>query len=418
MTVISELRMQTVVEPTLRDGWDASLRARVVLTGAVMGLLFIGVNIATPIYPVLQAELGLGPFGVTVAFTAYVLALIVGLLCYGHWSDHIGRRAALVIAVVLALAGGLVFAFAPSLSFLVVGRVLQGAAVAAATGASSAALRELMPGHPEWAGRFTLLLNAGGVAAGPVIGGALSQLPDPTTTPFLIHSVALLLVLVPLWLVRARPALAPAPGRAREALRPRPPKLAREALVQFWIAALTGLLSFALFGLVLSLAPVYLGSVFGIESPLLLGIIAALTLAASAASQLVGRATPAIIGPALVVMGLGTVALAYGAHLESLAVVVAGSLVAGAAQGLAFRGAFNDASAAIPAALQAQVTSLIYLVTYLGSAIPVLLLGFVAGRIGMDASFGYFSAGMLACCIALAAVAVARHRRLQARAAR
>ncbi|GHD04109.1 MFS transporter [Zhihengliuella salsuginis] len=412
MTVIGELRMRASDDLSLRGGWDASMTTRVVLTGSVMALLFIGVNIATPLYPLLQDKLALGPFGVTVAFTAYVLALIVGLVCYGHWSDHIGRRAALVIAVLVGLTGGLVFAFAPSLWVLVLGRVLQGAAVAAATGASSAALRELLPRHQDWAGRFTLLLNAGGVAAGPIIGGLLSQLPNPTVTPFLVHSAALIAVLVPLWLLRARPALAPAPGNARGALRPRRLRLAANALSQFWVAALTGLLSFAVFGMVLSLAPGYYADVFGIESRVLLGLIASLTLVASAVSQLLGRATPATIAPALVAMGAGVGVLALGGHLASLELVIAGSILAGAAQGLAFRGAFNDAAGAIDASQHAQVISLIYVVTYAGSAIPVLGLGLVAGRLGLDATFILFAAATLAGCLALAAVSWARLRRL------
>ncbi|RZU60909.1 MFS transporter [Zhihengliuella halotolerans] len=416
MTVIGELRMRASDDLSLRGGWDASLKTRVGLTGAVMALLFIGVNIATPLYPLLQDKLELGPFGVTVAFSAYVLALIAGLVCYGHWSDHIGRRAALVIAVVVGLAGGLVFAFAPSLWMLVLGRVLQGAAVAAATGASSAALRELLPRHQDWAGRFTLLLNAGGVAAGPVIGGVLSQLPNPTVTPFLVHGAAMLAVLVPLWLLRARPALAPAPGDARRALRPRRLRLAADAKSQFWIAALTGLLSFAVFGMVLSLAPGYYADVFGIESRVLLGVIASLTLAASAVSQLLGRATPATIAPALVGMGLGVAVLVLGGHVASLPLVIAGSLLAGTAQGLAFRGAFNDAAAAIEAAQHAQVISLIYVVTYAGSAIPVLGLGLVANQVGLDATFVLFAATTLAGCLVLAGVSWARLRRRGPRA--
>lgn len=411
MTIIGELRMRASDDLSLRGGWDASLTTRVALTGAVMALLFIGVNIATPLYPLLQDKLALGPFGVTVAFSAYVLALIVGLVCYGHWSDHIGRRAALVIAVLVGLAGGLIFAFAPSLSVLVLGRALQGAAVAAATGASSAALRELLPRHPDWAGRFTLLLNAGGVAAGPIVGGLLSQLPNPTVTPFLVHSAAMVAVLIPLWLLRARPALAPAPGNARGALRPRRLRLARNALSQFWIAALTGLLSFAVFGMVLSLAPGYYADVFGIESRVLLGLIASLTLVASAVSQLLGRATPSTIAPALVSMGVGVGVLALGGHLASLQLVIAGSILAGAAQGLAFRGAFNDAAGAIDASQHAQVISLIYVVTYAGSAIPVLGLGLVAGRVGLDATFILFAAATLAGCLVLAAVSWARLRR-------
>jgi MFS family permease len=195
MTVFSELRMRPAA--ATRWGWDASTTARLAMAGVVIFTLLVGANLATPLYPLLQARLGIGSLGITVAFAAYVLALVATLMLAGHWSDHIGRRAALLLAVVTGLAGGLVFANAGSLAGLCGGRALQGVAVALATGASSAALRELLPERPEWASRFTLLASAGGVAAGPAIGGVLSLLPGSTTTPYLIHSLVLAALLVP-----------------------------------------------------------------------------------------------------------------------------------------------------------------------------------------------------------------------------
>ncbi|MEE1620442.1 MFS transporter [Zafaria sp. Z1313] len=411
MTVINELRMRAAEQPAERGAWDAGVRTRLVLTGTVMALLLIGANLATPVYPLLQARLGLGPLAVTLAFSSYVLALIAGLVLYGHWSDHIGRRAALVLAVLGGIAGGLVFAFAPSLEALVAGRVLQGAAVALATGASSAALRELLPRHPEWAGRLTLLASAGGVAAGPVAGGLLSQFPAPTTTPFLVHSAVLAAVLAPLWLLRARPALEPAPGRAApRVLRPRRLVLSAEARPQFWTAAVTGFLSFALFGFSLSLAPGYFAALFGIEARPATGLLAALVLAASAASQLLGTAHRRLLPAALVLMGLGTVLIALAGALASLPLLIAASLLAGAAQGAAFRAAFNDVAAAVPARQHAQVVSTVYVVTYLGSALPVLGLGLAAGIVGLPSAVAWFAGAIGAGCLATAAAVAWRRR--------
>ena len=200
MTVFSELRMRPAAAGA--RGWDASNTARLAMAGVVIFTLLVGANLATPLYPLLQARLGLTSLDVSLAFSAYVLALVSTLMLAGHWSDHIGRRAALLLAVLAGLAGGLVFARADSLAELSAGRALQGIAVALATGASSAALRELLPQRPEWASRFTLLASAGGVAAGPAIGGVLSLLPGPTSTPYVIHSVVLAVLLVPLYLLQ------------------------------------------------------------------------------------------------------------------------------------------------------------------------------------------------------------------------
>ncbi|WP_415857229.1 MFS transporter, partial [Sinomonas sp. G460-2] len=158
MSLFAELRMRPAAEPAMSGrvdatGWDASRTMRLALSGGTLFVLLIGANLATPLYPALAQRLGLGSLGISVAFASYVVSLVAVLLVAGHWSDHIGRRAALTLAVVLGIAGLAVFATANSLLALCVGRALHGAAVALATGASSAALRELLPHRAGWASR-------------------------------------------------------------------------------------------------------------------------------------------------------------------------------------------------------------------------------------------------------------------------
>ncbi|KNH16973.1 MFS transporter [Arthrobacter sp. ZBG10] len=392
MTVFSELRMRPAPAAAAR-GWDASTTARLAMAGAVIFVLLVGANLATPLYPLLQAELGLSTLDVTAAFASYVLALVATLMLAGHWSDHIGRRAALILAVLAGLAGGWVFAQAGTLAALCAGRALQGMAVALATGASSAALRELLPSRPEWASRFTLLASAGGVAAGPVIGGLLSLLPDPTAMPYYVHSAVLAALLVPLFLLQARPAISQPPvSRPLQVLAPRRPSVSREARGAFWLASGVGFLSFAVFGFCLSLAPGYFAQVLGTDSRPLIGVLAGLTLGASALSQLLairGRfAVPAglaILGTAILLLG------AAGAWHNPL-LLVAASLAAGVGQGVAFRTVFNDVASRVEPARHAQIVSTVYVITYLGSAVPVLGLGWATGVFGLAASVSTFVA--------------------------
>jgi MFS family permease len=389
MTVFSELRMRPAA--STRWGWDASTTSRLAMAGVVIFTLLVGANLATPLYPLLQARLGIGSLGITVAFAAYVLALVATLMLAGHWSDHIGRRAALLLAVVTGLAGGLVFADADSLAGLCSGRALQGIAVALATGASSAALRELLPERPEWASRFTLLASAGGVAAGPAIGGVLSLLPGSTTTPYLLHSVVLAALLVPLYLLRARPAIKPAAGpRPLKALAPRRPTVSREARGAFWLAAAVGFLSFAVFGFCLSLAPAYFAKIVDTDSRPLIGLLAGLTLGASALSQLVGIRSRFAVPVGLAVLG-GAVALIASAAAAGNPWLLAGaSVAAGAGQGVAFRTVFNDVAGKVEASRHAQIISTVYVITYLGSAVPVIGLGMATAAYGLDTAVAGF----------------------------
>ncbi|MDP9692883.1 UNVERIFIED_ORG: MFS family permease [Arthrobacter globiformis] len=407
MTVFSELRMRPA--SATRWGWDASTTSRLAMAGVVIFTLLVGANLATPLYPLLQARLGISSLGITVAFAAYVLALVVTLMLAGHWSDHIGRRAALLLAVLTGLAGGLLFANADSLAGLCGGRALQGVAVALATGASSAALRELLPERPEWASRFTLLASAGGVAAGPAIGGILSLLPGATTTPYLIHSFVLAALLIPLYLLRARPAIKPAAGpRPLKALAPRRPTVSREARGAFWLAAAVGFLSFAVFGFCLSLAPSYFAKILGTDSRPLIGLLAGLTLGASALSQLTAVRSRFAVPAGLAVLGGAVALLAAAAAAGNPWLLVAASLAAGAGQGVAFRTVFNDVAGKVEASRHAQIVSTVYVITYLGSAVPVVGLGLATAAYGLDTAVAGF---VTACACAAALLAAVTWRR-------
>lgn len=402
MSVINELRMR----PATAEGrsWDATLAVRLALAVTVISTLLIGANLATPIYPLIQSDLGLTPFAVTIAFASYVVALVGGLVLAGHWSDHIGRRAALVLAVVLGLLGAALFASATSLPVLAAGRALQGGAVALATGASAAALRDLLPARPDWASRFTLMASAGGVAAGPVIGGLLSLLPAPTRTPFLVYLVALSALLIPLVLLRARPAIKPAASdRPLAVLRPRRPAVSPDARRSFWTASSVGFLSFAVFGFTLSLAPTWFAEIAGTSARPLIGLLSALVLGSSAVSQLLSPRGRLVVPVGLTGMAVGVGLLPVAEATGSLPLLVGACVVAGFGQGMAFRVVFNEVSVKVDPSLHAQTVSAVYIITYLGSAVPVLGLGAAAGVWGLTASITVFALVVAGVCALLAA---------------
>ncbi len=411
MTVFSELRMRPAT--ARRWAWNASTTARLVMAGVVIFTLLVGANLATPLYPLLQAKLGIGSFGITVAFASYVLALVATLMLAGHWSDHIGRRAALLLAVVVGLVGGIIFANADSLPMLSAGRALQGVAVALATGASSAALRELLPSRPDWASRFTLLASAGGVAAGPAIGGVLSLLPGPTSTPYYVHSVVLVAMLVPLYLLKARPAIKSAAGpQPLKVLAPRRPSVSSEARGAFWLASAVGFLSFSVFGFCLSLAPGYFAQIMGADSRPLIGALAGLTLGASALSQLLTVSGRFVVPAGLAVLAASVLLIAAAAAWSSPFLLIAASLAAGVGQGVSFRTVFNDVAGKVEASRHAQIISTVYVITYLGSALPVIGLGIATAAYGLQAAVAGFVVlcGIMASVLAAATLSAALRR--------
>src|SRR5690349_17477850 len=94
------------------------------------------------LYPVYAAEWNLTPVVTTSVFGAYPLALLLVLFFFGSISDTIGRRRAILVGVALIAASAAVFAIAPNVGFLYLGRVLQGVGTGLAIGAASASLVE------------------------------------------------------------------------------------------------------------------------------------------------------------------------------------------------------------------------------------------------------------------------------------
>ena len=83
--------------------------------------------------------------------------------------------------------------------------------------------------------------------------------------------------------------------------------------------------------------------------------------------------------------------------------LVLASITAGLGQGVSFRTLFNDVAGKVEASRHAQIISTVYVITYLGSAFPVIGLGLAAGMVGLETAV----AGFVVLCSILAAVIAA-----------
>jgi MFS family permease len=275
------------------------------------------------------------------------------------------------------MAGLALFALAQSLPWLFAARAVQGLAVGAASGAATAALVELEPaGDRARAALISTLAQAGGSAAGPLVGGALAQwAPAPRTTAFVVGLVVTGALLAGLLALPRMPGGTGAPWRMQ---RPSVPADVRARFARF---ALTASATWAVAGLYLSVVPSYTGSLLDTSNLALEGAISALMLVASCVAQVVfrrGGAGPGVqsYGLGLVIVGLVALVAAFPAH--SLVLVLAAALLGGTGHGMAFLGAQAGVNAVAPPERRGEITAAFFVCVYLGVAVSAIGVGLLA----------------------------------------
>jgi MFS family permease len=369
-------------------------------------VLLTGTNLATPLYGTYQRLFGFSAVIVTVIFAAYVAALIPSLLIAGPLSDAIGRRAVLAPAVIAAAVGAGVLALADSAAWLFAGRVIQGLAVGAASGALTATLAETEPrGDHRRAALSATVASAGGLGVGPLLAGILAEYgPMPRRLPFLAE----IAVLIPAVLV-----MATLPEQsARTRWRPRRPQIPATARGVFLTGGSANFLAFAVIGLFLALIPAYVASLAHSTNLVLGGGAVAVMIACSVIAQITARGRPshATQTAGLCLLATGLILLAVAGAVSTLALLLVATAVAGAGQGLVFLAGITEVTAAAPPERRADVLSSFYVIVYLGVGLPVIGAGFLATTIGLLHSVQYFALAVAALCPALTVTLARRNR--------
>jgi MFS family permease len=353
-------------------------------------VLVAGANLATPLYAVYRERFGFSSAVLTLVFATYALVLSPSLIVFGALSDRVGRRPVIAGGLAIAMAGLALFALARSTPWLFAARAVQGLAVGTASGAATAALVELAPaGEQARAALLSTLAQAGGSAAGPLVGGVLAQwAPAPRVTSFVAGLVVTGGVLAA---VLALPSM---PGPAGAAWRLQRPGVPPEIRARFARLALTGAAAWAVAALYLSVVPSYAGDLLNTSNLALEGAIAGGMLLASCAAQVVFRRggfaeRDQAVGLVLVIVGLVALVLAFPAG--SLALVLFAALVGGVGHGMAFLGAQADLNAVAPPERRGEVTAAFFMCIYMGVAVSAIGVGLVATATSLETAVAVFA---------------------------
>ncbi|WP_297005403.1 multidrug effflux MFS transporter [uncultured Corynebacterium sp.] len=168
----------TTVQRTTERQETKSLSPALLLT---LGLLSAVAPFATDLYlpamPQIVDDLSTTTSGAQFSLTAFLIGAAVGQLLFGPLSDRIGRRRPLLIGTALYLLASVAAALSPSVTLLVVFRLVQGVSGAAGMVIGRAVVTDRYRGT-QAAQAMSLMMVVGGVA--PVIAPFVgSTLADP-----------------------------------------------------------------------------------------------------------------------------------------------------------------------------------------------------------------------------------------------
>ncbi len=332
----------------------------------------------------------------TAIFAIYPIVVVAVLVGFGDVSDHIGRRATMLLGLGASLIGVLFFALAPDVAWLFAGRVFMGVGVGLTAAPSTAAMVEFAaPGKSKFASSMATAAQAVGFAASLLIGGALVEYaPFPTRLSFWVLLAFLAVLFVASWFL-PRLAIATAPGRWR----PKAPIIPPGLRGTFAVAGIAVMTAYTHGALLLSLGAQVAHDLVGSNNALVNGAALSLFAILSGATGIAAKPLPRrgaiMIGALASAAGMALFALAVARH--QLPLFLAATATSGAGYSLLLLGGLQIVNAAAPAHHRAGVLSALYLLAYLLMGTVALLLGAAATAwgLGLAADLGAAAIAML-----------------------
>ena len=333
----------------------------------------------------------------TVIFSVYAGAALIAVLVTGSISDRYGRRPVLISAIVLILAGLVLFMTASGVGALLVARTLHGLGIGATVVASSAALLDLRPDDGARTGRTTGVSFNFGIAVIVIATGWLvDHGPRPLVTPFAVLTAIFVVLLIAV-VVMPEPH---ATDRATSlhVARPQVPPSIRAS---FRFSVLGAMAAWSVLGVFLSLYPTIASRSIGADNVLfgaaVVGISAAAGGVAMAITGTWDAKRTAIAGD------FGTAAfllLAIPAvHSGHAWAVVADATALGAFFGMAFGSSLRHLMERVPPEHRGEVMSAFYVMAYSAMALPTIFVGWAATQWSAEDIFGPFMALVATACV-------------------
>ena len=166
-------------QDTVREGWRSLLRREWMPTLAVLlgGVLLQSMNVLmlTTVLPSIVGELG-GVRMLSWPTTAFLASSIVAASCAGVLAAAVGARAAYCAGVTAFGLGALLCSVAPTMGWIVIGRLLQGFGGGLEVAAAYVVVRRTFP-EQLWSRTIALMSTSWSMSVliGPLVGGMFAR---------------------------------------------------------------------------------------------------------------------------------------------------------------------------------------------------------------------------------------------------
>ncbi|MDQ0613982.1 MFS family permease [Microbacterium sp. W4I4] len=369
-----------------RTRWRLGRRGAFWAAASVLALVLWSSGAPSVLYPIYAEQWHLTPLTITMVFATYQLALIIVLPLFGSLSDQFGRRLVMLAGVALIAASAILFAVASDVSFLFIGRTLQGAGAGLAMGSATASLIENnTSANPRFASSMATISTATGLTLALVLSGAVAQFaPLP-----LLWSYIVLLVLS----VASIGALALSPDDTPIRLqrwRPQAPSMPRGIRLRFAIATLSVSLAYCVGAIFLSLGAHMITQFAHTGNSALVGALLGVSAATIGLTALfLSRVPPNVsigIGATLTLVSLGLMAAASTAG--SVILFLGWCIFGGIAYSFAFTGGLGLINRVASPRHRGSTLSLLYLVSYALQAGTAIGVGALATAGGLSTAVG------------------------------
>jgi DHA1 family bicyclomycin/chloramphenicol resistance-like MFS transporter len=150
--------------------------APLALIAAATALGFCALHMVVPTLPLLGRVFDRGPGEVQLVVTLYFLGIAGGQLIYGPVSDRFGRRPVLIVGLLLFLGGTALCGIAPSLGWLIAGRVAQAVGACAGLVLGRAIIRDVYDRDASARGiAIVMMAMTLAPAVSPALGAYVSE---------------------------------------------------------------------------------------------------------------------------------------------------------------------------------------------------------------------------------------------------